>query len=346
MNGRIRRFAATGAAAVVLGAGTMVFTAGAANAAEPVVIGSCATSVEGAPGTPVELSTGAVLAPVTNTVAAVPLVGPVLAGSVKGALNATPPIPIGAIPTGSGFISGGTIAHDVVGKLPVLGAALNPVSDTLTQMCGVAVHGVNAAAAPAQDGTKSLATRSQQLFSPNPHTGSPGGAGGPGGGGGGAMEGGPTGPGNGGGGRAHDTMPPPNMGLPEMAGLDGGVPFSGSLFSRLGMAESPTARYGDVPFATAGLFAPSPGVRYGGAVPGYAPRFDVLGKNQQQAKDQQDNPVRTAGRAEAIGGGPAPDGGGVGLALLFAVLALSGVTAALVRTWVLRTAKSTTTTSA
>lgn len=340
MDGRLRRFAAATATAVVLAAGTMVLGAGTANASQPVVIGSCATTVKGAPGTPVKLRTSAVLAPVTNTVSAIPVLGPPLAHTVKGVLTSIPPIPIGAIPTGSGYITGGQIAQDVVGKLPVLGAALNPVLDTLTGLCGVTTHGVNAAAAPVQNGSKALADKSKQMFSPNSHTGGTGNSSGPSSSGGAAE----TGPANSGGASddAHDSMPPPELGFPEAAGALGGVPFDSSLVSQLGLAESPAARYGDIPYATPGLFAPSPGVRYGGTVPGYTPQFGVLGKNQQQQKAQQNNPVRTAGRAEAIGSGPEPGSGGVSLALLLAVLTLSGVSAALVRTWILRSATSTT----
>ena len=45
--------------------------------------------------------------------------------------------------------------------------------------------------------------------------------------------------------------------------------------------------------------------------------------------------MRTAGHAEALGPAGTP-GSGVGLPMLLAVLMLAGVTAALVRTWVLR----------
>ena len=77
------------------------------------------------------------------------------------------------------------------------------------------------------------------------------------------------------------------------------------------------------------LFAPSPGVRYGGAVSGYTPQFGILGADPNQ------NGVSVAGNAEAL---RAPSGTRIAFPVLLAVFALSGVTAALVRTWVLRRA--------
>jgi hypothetical protein len=89
------------------------------------------------------------------------------------------------------------------------------------------------------------------------------------------------------------------------------------------------ADYSNIPFARAGLWAPSPGVRYGGGIPGYSPEFGVVGELPP------DDGVSVAGRAEAIS--PA-NGQRVELPVLLAVLVLSCVTAVLVRTWVLRKA--------
>ncbi|HVK21010.1 MAG TPA: hypothetical protein VM677_06590 [Actinokineospora sp.] len=83
--------------------------------------------------------------------------------------------------------------------------------------------------------------------------------------------------------------------------------------------------YGSVPFAKVGLYIPSPNARYG-SVPGFAPEFGLLTDNQQ---------IRDAGAARALPAGPADT---IGVPILVAVLALSVVTGALVRTWVLRKA--------
>ncbi|MGQ0839539.1 hypothetical protein [Actinokineospora sp.] len=84
--------------------------------------------------------------------------------------------------------------------------------------------------------------------------------------------------------------------------------------------------YGSIPFARAGLFVPSPDARYG-SVPGYAPEFGILGADGAD--------VRAAGGAQAL---PANGSAQVALPIMLAVLALSVVTGALVRTWVLREA--------
>ncbi len=109
----------------------------------------------------------------------------------------------------------------------------------------------------------------------------------------------------------------------------GGVPFGGVDLSRfMWSGRSPMADYSSIPFARPGLFAPSPGVLYGGSVPGYTPQFGILGTDNRDG-------VQAAGHAEALS---APAGDKIAFPVLLAVFALSGVTAALVRTWVLRKA--------
>jgi hypothetical protein len=316
------------AAVALLGAcSATLLVGGTADAAEPIVIGSCATSVTGVPGQPVSLAPSAVLGVVTDAVRAVPILGPPLAGTVNQAFAALPPIPIGALPNGTGYITGGTIATAVVTqvkKIPLLGPAVlapvvSSVQKTLTRMCGVSVTGANAVAAPVQEGAEAVADASERATggivpgapgapnnpSPNnPGTGNPGGPGNPG-----APNGGAPGPNS-----------PPVGGLPGI-GLDlyqPGLWYFG---------RSPMADYSNIPFARAGMWAPSPGVRYGGGVPGYSPEFGILGDTPR------DDGVSVAGRAEAL---TPPVGQRVEFPVLLAVLILSGVTAALVRTWVLR----------
>lgn len=325
MRRRVRSLAA--AAALVLAACTASLLAGGgtATAAEPIVIGSCKTSVQGSPGQPVSLAPGAVLGIVTDAVRAVPVVGPVLAGGANKAFAALPPIPIGALPTGTGYITGGTIATAVVAqvkKIPLLGDALGVVvgivQSQLTALCGVTVTGTNAVAAPVQDGAKAVADTSEQVTG-SIIPGSSGTPGGPGNGGGGTNT-----PGNPGGGTGG--MPAPNQ--PPVGGLSGlGLDlYQPGLWN---FGRWPMADYSSIPFARAGMWAPSPGVRYGGGVPGYSPEFGILGDTPQ------DDGVSVAGRAEALS---PPANQQVEFPVLLAVLFLSGVTAVLVRTWVLRRA--------
>lgn len=277
-----------------------------ATAAEPIVVGSCATSVQGAPGTPVSLSPNAVLQPVTDLVRAVPLLGPPLVEPFQKAFTQLKPIPIGAVQVGTTTISGGTIANAVIAELnklpllgPILGTLTGTVRTTLTQGCNVVVTGVNKVAAPVQDGSKAIADNSRKLVPPLP----------------GQQPKPPAGQPQ----PQPDTPPGANPGAPQGTPITRDFPLYslGTNFGRV-----PLFSYGSLPFAVPGLYSPSPGVRYGSQVPRASNGNGV------------DDGVQTAGRATAL---PRLDGpGGVGLPVLMAVLLLACVTGALVRTWVLR----------
>lgn len=283
-----------------------------ATAAEPIVVGSCATSVQGTPGTPVSLSPAAVTQPITDLIRAIPLLGPPLADPFKQAFSQGKPIPIGAVQVGTTTISGATIANAVVAelqKLPLLGQIIGTldksVRSTLTSGCQVVVTGVNQVAAPVQDGAKAVADASQQavgaIQAPKPPAGQP------------QPEPG-TNPGQ---------QPGVNPGTP---GATPGAPSNRdfSLYSfGANFGRVPLFSYGSLPFAMPGLYSPSPGVRYGSQVP-----------RASNGNGLDIDPVQAAGRATALPrlGGP----GGVGAPVLVAVLMLACVTGALVRTWVLR----------
>ena len=109
-----------------------------------------------------------------------------------------------------------------------------------------------------------------------------------------------------------------------------------------GSATAPPRNYGNIPAAVPGVagVAMPPSALYPSTatVPDQVlPQVGVLGGSTPSAApsstgDQAD--VRPAGNASAIGGEPAS--GNVQLPMLLAVVALAGVSAALVRTWVLR----------
>lgn len=286
---------------------------GVAHAADPIVVGSCATTVQGAPGTPVSLSPAAVTQPITDLVRAVPLLGPPLAEPFKQAFAQVKPIPIGAIQAGTTTITGGTIANAVmaeVNKIPLLGPILGTLDQTvratLTSGCKVTVTGVNQVAAPVQDTSKGLADKSQALTPQLPGQPKPP-----------AQQPQPqpgTNPG---------TQPGTQPGVPGVgAGAPSNRDFSlypiGSNFGRV-----PLFSYGSLPFAMPGLYSPSPGVRYGSQVPRASNGTGVEG-----------DLVQAAGRATALPRLSGP--GGVGAPVLVAVLMLALVTGALVRTWALR----------
>lgn len=299
-----------------------------ASAATPVVIGSCAATVQGEPGTPIQLRPAAVLEPVVNVVRALDPLNLITPG-VRSAFAALPPIPIGAIPTGTGYITAGQISNAVTAQLrkipllgPIIGLVADGVQKTFAGLCGVTVKAANTVAAQAQDTSAAMADKANETARnlgipgaqspPKPGTPPPGGPGtGPGG----------T-PGTGGGPSGPNVPLYPGSGWPGMSPLDQGWNWGN-------YGRSPMTDYSQIPFAQAGLYSPSPGVRYGGNVSGYSPQFGILGTDTPPSDG-----VQAAGHAESLRG--VSGGRDIELPVLLAVLALSGVTAALVRTWVLR----------
>ncbi|WP_406639781.1 hypothetical protein [Amycolatopsis sp. WGS_07] len=128
--------------------------------------------------------------------------------------------------------------------------------------------------------------------------------------------------------------------LGDYGGNGGGAaPFSAFLpnFSNLSYGYStgyaPMRDYSGIPMAMAGLFSPSPSLRYGSQIPGYAPQYGVANPDGSAGGDRT---VQNAGNAEALPGTGGNHTNGLDWPVLVAVLALSGVSAGLVRTWVLR----------
>ncbi|PXY31623.1 hypothetical protein [Prauserella muralis] len=126
-------------------------------------------------------------------------------------------------------------------------------------------------------------------------------------------------------------MPAPNS--PVL----GGSALPGAAWLGYTTGWAPMRDYTGLPMATPGLFSVSPGVRYGGQIPGYSPEFGILGADDGGSGRGDGDGVRNAGSADALPSGSGDAADGATLPLLLAVLTLSGVTAALVRTWVLRT---------
>lgn len=322
-----RRLASLVAVAFVVATSSLL-AGSTASAATPVVIGSCATTVQGEPGTPIQLQPAAVLEPVVNVVRALDPLNLITPG-VRSAFAALPPIPIGAIPTGTGFITAGQISNAVTAqlrKIPLLGPIISLVADgvqkTFAGMCGVTVKAANTVAATSQDNTAAMADKANEAArnlgitggaQPPGKPGTPPGS--PGGPPGGAPGGSPSGP----------NVPLfPGTGFPGMSPWDQGWNWGS-------YGRSPMTDYSQIPFAQAGLYSPSPGVRYGGNVSGYSPQFGILGTDTPPSDG-----VQAAGHAESLRGLSGTRD--IELPVLLAVLALSGVTAALVRTWVLRRA--------
>jgi hypothetical protein len=238
----------------------------------------------------------------------------------------------------------------ILGTTPLLGIPLNlgqagPVSGVLTgtinallgTVCKVTVTVVNTVVAPvpvvgppaaetlngAVAGTTNALTGGEKAPGTQPAPGKPApGSGGP-------QHGGPGAPAQGGTPAGSPGIPAANS--PLLPGTF--TPNFGSLPWGVNTGYAPMRDYSSIPMAMAGLFTPSPGLRYGGQIPGYAPQYGVSAESQNGAGNPD---VQNAGEAQAL---PAVSDGLTQegkLPLLIAVLALSGVSAGLVRTWVLR----------
>lgn len=153
----MRRLVVAGLVAVALVAGS-----GTAEAADSLVLGSCAATVEGQPGQQISLSPAAVGQPITDVLTKLDPLG-VLVPPFQSTWNSLPPIPIG---TGPGAISGATIADAVVGRLrdlpllaPVVDPLITPVRSALAAACGVLVRPVSPP--PASGGAPSPAAPGQ-----------------------------------------------------------------------------------------------------------------------------------------------------------------------------------------
>ncbi|MGH3622571.1 MAG: hypothetical protein ACRDQ5_12380 [Sciscionella sp.] len=344
MAGRVSRIAAATAVVAATGTGAAMIGVGTADAANPLIAEKCGTAMSGHAGQAVML----------NTASATGGSGPtVTLGSVPRSGTQTFSMPTSQL---------GGLVHG----LPLLGATL---SSLLGGTCDVTVTALNAAPAPvgaaSNQGTGSTGSTSGGLLKPvtdllgntingvlgspsSPATSAPqapvaGASGGSASGtaGGAASATTTTGP------KRHTSQPPaqsrpvgelPFNQVPSIAGL--------ANFSPFGNALSPSALYGNLPFVTSGMFRTN-GAGFGDQVPGFSPQFGMLDQNELTGQTGQTgqssnaaDPVQNTGKAEALDRDTGDKGNDVGLPLLVAVLALSGVTATLVRTWVLRRAAS------
>ncbi len=199
------------------------------------------------------------------------------------------------------------VVDTVVAPVPVVGAPVAGAVDQGAQSLNNAAQSALGGQASPQPGTGG---NPQQ--NPPPQSGGPAG---------GAPQGGTPG----------GVIPIPAVNSPLLPGAF--TPDFGSLPFGLSTGYAPMRDYSGLPYATAGLFSPSPALRYGSQIPGYAPQYGVTNPDGTPAGSSG---VQNAGEAESL---PSVSDGvtdGPGLPLLIAVLALSGVSAGLVRTWVLR----------
>ncbi|WP_328645495.1 hypothetical protein OHS58_36880 [Amycolatopsis sp. NBC_00348] len=295
MENRARRATAVGATAFVLAGSAVLGVPGTASAAETKTV-PCGSTVTAKPGDKI---TGTLLGLAPIDLGIVGQATTVLTATVGGLLNTLCKVTVNVVNT-------------VVSPVPVVGA---PLASAVNQ----GADGLNTAAT---GGLNTINGGGGKQQSPAPGTG-------------GNPQQPPAQGGTGGapqGGTPQGTTPIPDANSPLLPGFATSPVFGGFPFS-VGSGYAPMRDYGGIPFATAGLFTPSPAIRYGSQIPGYAPQYGLTGPNDAAAGNSG---IQTAGRAEALPS--AQDGftNGSNLPLLIAVLALSGVSAGLVRTWVLR----------
>jgi len=218
MQDRTRRATAVGATALVLAGSAVLGMPGTASAAETKTV-PCGSTVDAKPGDHIK---GSLLGLPAIDLGIVGQATTVLTSVVGGLLNTVCKVTV-------------RVVNDVVAPVPVVGA---PAASAINQ----GLDGVNSAAT---GGLNSLNGGGKQQ-SPQPGTGGnpqqP-----PSGGTGGAPQGGtPAG-----------TTPIPEANSPLLPGFSSSPVFGGFPFS-IGTGYAPMRDYGGIPFATAGLFTPSP----------------------------------------------------------------------------------------
>lgn len=293
MQARTRRATAIGAAAFALAGSAALALPGSASAATTITT-PCGSTVSAKPGDTVVGTTSLLGLPINVNFGMIGQVTATLSKTVNGLLDDLCNVTVNVVNT-------------VVAPVPVVGA---PAASAVNGAVAGTTHAL-------ENGAKALSGQPAQQNPPAggspqapPAGGSPAGT---------TPVGGQA-PGS-------PTIPGPNSPV-----LGGGSMGFGSLPLDFSTGYAPMRDYSTIPMAMAGVYAPSPGLRYGGQIPGYAPEFGLPGDTSTK---QDSSGVQNAGQAEALPGG---DGvtPGVGLPVLIAVLSLSGVSAGLVRTWVLR----------
>ncbi|MGW7535179.1 hypothetical protein [Amycolatopsis sp. NPDC054798] len=296
-----------GAAAFVLAGSAALAAPGTASAS--TLTATCGSTITAKPGDHVQATTPLLGIPIDLGI--VGQVSGVLTGTINAILGTVCKVTVNVVNT-------------VVAPVPVVGApAASAVNGAVAGTTNTLQQGV-AAAGQAFTGSQQPGKQNPGPNPQQPPSGSNGGS---------PQQGGSPG--------QQAQMPgstSPVLG--DFGGTGGGAaPFSAFLpnFGNLSYGYStgyaPMRDYSGIPMAMAGLFSPSPSLRYGSQIPGYAPQYGISNPDGSTGGDRT---IQNAGNAEALPGTGGNHTNGLDWPVLVAVLALSGVSAGLVRTWVLR----------
>ncbi|WP_033291406.1 hypothetical protein [Amycolatopsis jejuensis] len=300
MQHRTRRATAVSAAAFVL-AGSAALAAPGTAAADTLTT-PCGSTITAKPGDHVKGTTPLLGLPLDLGV--VGQVSGVLTGTINALLGTVCKVTVNVVNT-------------AVSPVPVVGA---PVASAVN---GVVEGGTSAVQQGVGAAGQALGGPAKESPAPNPQQPPSGGSGGS------PQQGGdPAG-----------QTPMPGSTSPVLTGGGGGAPFAaflpnfGNLSYGFGTGYAPMRDYSGIPMAMAGLFSPSPALRYGSQIPGYAPQYGLANPAGSAGGDST---IQNAGQAQALPNSGGNHTNGLDWPVLVAVLALSGVSAGLVRTWVLR----------
>ena len=304
---RARRVTAVGAAAFVLAGSAALAAPGTASAATTTA--TCGSTITAKPGDHIKATTPLLGIPIDLGI--VGQASGVLTGTINAVLGTLCSVTVNVVNT-------------VVAPVPVIGApAASAVNGAVAGTTNTVQQGVAAAGQAFSGGQPG-----KQNPGPNPQQPPSGGTGSP-------QQGG--------------NSPAPQQQMPgstspvlgDGGGLGGGsapfadfVPNLGNLSYGYSTGYAPMRDYSGIPMAMAGVFSPSPALRYGSQIPGYEPQYGFANPDGPAAG--VDRTVQNAGQAEALPGTGGNNPNGLDWPVLVAVLALSGVSAGLVRTWVLR----------
>ncbi|CAM06508.1 hypothetical protein A8924_0337 [Saccharopolyspora erythraea NRRL 2338] len=297
---RARRGAAAGLVGLAITASTFL-GAGTAAAADTLVVDRSLAVVDAVVGQSVALSPSTMDLKVREAVLlAMPLDFGAAADAVE-RFRELPPIPLGTAGEGRTFYSGGDIARAAKPRIAQLGLPEDKV-DAVSWHFGNLVSIGNAVTVNAE-APEEPPPPPPPAPAPDPQPAPP----------------------------PPQTVPSETPTSDDVQAPPPGAPLPPEAYAAQGAAAPYRAVPGNYSYVPGSL---PPWARYG-QVPGFTPDVGTLTRPwaEQQQKQREQEQVRAVGNAEAL---PTTGGDRVALPVLLAAVSIAGLTAALVRTWVLR----------